>query len=73
MKPSKVYVKVVVWSNEDGCYVGSAPGLIYGDCQVAVFAELCDIVEEVVALYEADGKPLPPPASASDIATLLTA
>ena len=77
MKPSDAYPKVVAWSREHGCYVGSAPGLLYGGChgdnEVAVFSELCDVVEEVVALYEADGKPLPPPSSASEIATLITA
>ncbi|MFN0145823.1 MAG: hypothetical protein ACKVT1_04880 [Dehalococcoidia bacterium] len=75
MKPSDAYIKVVGWSNEDGCYVGSAPGLLYGGChgddEVAVFAELCDIVEDVVALYEAEGKPLPRPLGAEDIAILL--
>ena len=30
MKESAYYVKIVEWSNEDQCYVGSAPGLIYG-------------------------------------------
>lgn len=32
MKPSARYAKIVEWSEEDGCYVGSAPGLIYGGC-----------------------------------------
>ena len=43
------------------------PGLIYGGChgddEQQVFAELCAIVEEAIALYKADGKPLPPPTS----------
>ena len=30
MKDSAKYVKIVEWSEEDQCYVGSAPGLIYG-------------------------------------------
>jgi hypothetical protein len=33
MKDSARYVKIVEWSDEDHCYVGSAPGLIYGGCQ----------------------------------------
>ena len=65
MKDSARYAKVVEWSEEDGCYVGSAPGLVYGGChgddEKAVFAELCQIVEEAVALYKLDDKPLPPP------------
>ena len=65
MKDSARYAKVVEWSEEDGCYVGSAPGLVYGGChgddEKAVFAQLCQIVEEAVALYKLDDKPLPPP------------
>ena len=65
MKDSARYAKVVEWSEEDQCYVGSAPGLIYGGChgsdERAVFAELCEIVEEAIELYKKDGKPLPPP------------
>jgi predicted RNase H-like HicB family nuclease len=64
MKDSARYAKVIEWSEEDGCYVGRAPGLIYGGChgddEQAVFAELCQIVEEAVDLYKRDGKPLPP-------------
>jgi hypothetical protein len=32
---SAKYAKIVEWSNEDQCYVGSAPGLIYGGCLLA--------------------------------------
>jgi predicted RNase H-like HicB family nuclease len=57
------YTKIVEWSVDDQCFVGSAPGLFYGGChgedERAVFDELCKIVEDVVALYVADGKPLP--------------
>jgi predicted RNase H-like HicB family nuclease len=77
MKPSDAYAKVVEWSSEDNCYVGSAPGLLYGGChgddEVAVFAELCDVVEEVVALYASEGTPLPPATSGITIAALLSA
>ena len=31
MKDSARYAKIVEWSEEDHCYVGSAPGLIYGE------------------------------------------
>jgi predicted RNase H-like HicB family nuclease len=72
MKESARYAKIVEWSEEDQCYVGSAPGLIFGGChgpdEKEVFAELCEIVEEAVALYRADGKPLPPPTSGRDFA-----
>ena len=50
MKDSARYTKIVEWSDEDQCYVGSAPGLIFGGChgpdEKEVFAELCEIVEE---------------------------
>ena len=65
MKDSARYAKVVEWSDEDQCYVGSIPGLTYGGChgpdEQEVFDELCIIVQEVIALYRQDGKPLPPP------------
>ncbi len=70
MKDSAKYAKIVVWSEEDQCYVGSAPGLILGGCHgddgKQVFDELCRIVEEAILLYRQDGKPLPPPTSGQD-------
>jgi predicted RNase H-like HicB family nuclease len=72
MKDSARYVKIVEWSEEDECYVGSSPGLIYGGChgddEKAVFDELCRIVEEAIELYKRDGKQLPPPTSGRDFA-----
>lgn len=32
MKASARYVKIVEWSDEDQCFVGSCPGLLYGGC-----------------------------------------
>lgn len=73
MKESANYVKIVEWSIEDGCFVGSCPGLLYGGChgqdEVAVFEQLCAAVDEVIDLYRRDGKPLPPPTSGRDYAT----
>lgn len=72
MKDSAKYAKIVEWSEEDQCYVGSAPGLILGGChgddEKKVFEELCLIVEEAVDLYRRDGKPLPPATSGRDFA-----
>ncbi len=72
MKESARYVKIVEWSDEDGCYVGSSPGLLFGGChgddEREVFEQLCQIVEETIDLYHQDGKPLPPPTSGRDIA-----
>ena len=65
MKESAQYVKLVEWSDEDECYNGTSPGLMNGGChgddEKAVYAELCDIVDEIIELYREDGKPLPPP------------
>jgi predicted RNase H-like HicB family nuclease len=77
MKESAKYAKIVEWSEEDQCYVGSAPGLVYGGCHGAdeklVFAELCSIVEEAIVLYRQEGRPLPPPTSGQDLANKLQA
>ena len=75
MKKSAKYVKLVEWSNEDNCYVGSCPGLLYGGChgdnELDVFRELCEIVEETVKLYQKDGKTLPNPTSGRDFGNKL--
>jgi predicted RNase H-like HicB family nuclease len=72
MNESARYVKIVEWSDEDNCFVGSCPGLFYGGChgddEKEVFAEICDLAEEIVALYKREGKPLPPPTSGKDFA-----
>ena len=77
MKESARYVKIVEWSEEDQCYVGSCPGLFYGGChgkdEQTVFAHLCEIVEETIELYKRDGKPLPPPTSGRDYANKMVA
>jgi predicted RNase H-like HicB family nuclease len=71
-KDSARYAKIIAWSEEDDCYVGSAPGLLRGGChgddEKAVFDELCQIVEEAIALYKLDGKPLPPATPLQDFA-----
>ena len=75
MKESTNYIKVVEWSREDQCYVGSAPGLIHGGChgedETQVFQELCQIVEEHIELYKADGKSLPPPTAGKNVVNKL--
>ena len=70
MKESVRYAKIVEWSEEDQCFVGSSPGLIYGgrhgEDEKAVFAHLCQVVDEAIALYHQDGRPLPPQTSGRD-------
>lgn len=75
MKDTARYAKIVEWSEEDQCFVGSSPGLIYGGChgpdEKAVFAQLCLVVEKAIALYRQDGKDLPPPMSGRDFANTM--
>ena len=75
MKESARYVKLVEWSVEDGCYVGSSPGLLNGGChgddEEQVFRELLEVVEETIAIYHADGRDLPPPTSGKDLANTI--
>jgi predicted HicB family RNase H-like nuclease len=63
-KKSDRYLKIVEWSEEDHCYIGSCPNLMYGGChgdnEADVYRELCEIVEENIILYEKNGNPLPP-------------
>jgi predicted HicB family RNase H-like nuclease len=62
------YTKIVEWSEEDGCFVGSAPPLIgpccHGPDEAKVYAELCRIVKEWIEILETDGAPLPEPLGA---------
>ena len=64
MKKSDRYLKIVEWSDEDGCYIGRAPGLtlggVHGDDETKVYKQLCQVVEEWIEIYENDGDPLPP-------------
>ncbi|GJL61139.1 MAG: hypothetical protein NPIRA03_39960 [Nitrospirales bacterium] len=63
MKVSDQYIKIVEWSEEDQCYVGTCPGLmlggIHGDDEAKVYKELCQVVEEWIEIYQKDQDPLP--------------
>jgi predicted RNase H-like HicB family nuclease len=75
MKSSAKYAKIVEWSEEDQCYVGSAPGLILGGChgedEKQAFDELCQIVEEAIELYRKENRPIPPATSGHHLANRL--
>lgn len=64
MKKSDQYLKIVEWSDEDECYVGTCPGLffggVHGDDEKNVYADLCREVEEWVKIMKRDGDPFPP-------------
>ena len=48
------YTKFVEWSDEDQCFIGRCPELmrggVHGSDEAAVYAELCDAVEEWIGL-----------------------
>lgn len=75
MTPSAQYIKIVEWSDEDGCFVGRCPGLIgpccHGDDEAEVYRELCAIVGEWIELLQQEHKPLPPPTAGKGLATAL--
>jgi predicted HicB family RNase H-like nuclease len=60
---AKRYVKLVEWSEEDNCFVGSAPPLIgeccHGATEAKVIDQLTGIVEEWVKTLLEDGEKLP--------------
>lgn len=62
-KKSDAYLKIVEWSDEDNCYVGSALPLIgpccHGDDEATVYRMLCQIVDEWIQIHEAESR-LPP-------------
>ncbi len=63
MKPGDQYLKLVEWSEEDQCYVGTCPGLmlggIHGMNEAQVYKELCQAVEEWIKIQGEDQEPLP--------------
>lgn len=64
MKTSDRYHKWVEWSDEDQTYLGKCPDLItgiQGDDPRQLYADLCEVVYDVIGHFETEGRPLPPP------------
>lgn len=64
MKKSDEYHKWVEWSDEDGVYIGKCPDLItgiHGDDPKMVYAELCEVIDDVISNFESEGRDLPSP------------
>ncbi len=59
------YLKVVEWSDEDNCYIGTAPGLfvggVHGKNEVKVFEDLCNVIDDVIKTIHKTGMTLPEP------------
>jgi len=65
MKDFDKYHKWVEWSDEDQVYIGKCPDIItgiHGDDPVALYGELCEVVEDVIKHMKTEGRNLPPPA-----------
>ena len=64
------YVKLVEWSDEDQCYIGSAPPLVgqscHGDTEEDVLRQLREIVESVIELKLQHGDALPEPSAGKE-------
>ena len=62
-KKSDAYLKVVEWSEEDQCYIGSCPGLmfggVHGKSEKEVYDKLCNVVDEWIEDSTASGVSLP--------------
>lgn len=65
MKDADRYLKIVEWSEEDRCYVGTCPGLmlggVHGKDEPKVYKDLCLAVNEWIKIYKKDGESLPEP------------
>ena len=65
MKKADLYKKIVVWSVEDNCFIGTCPELmdggVHGKDALKVFKELCVACDEVIEIYQEDGVALPAP------------
>ena len=63
MKKKNHYLKIIEWSQEDQCYIGSIPGWIgkccHGDNKKEVYKRLYQILDEWIKIYEDDNIPLP--------------
>ena len=69
MKTEDRYLKFVLWSDEDQCYVGHCPdlfpwgGVCHGPTEEGTCHQLAELVREEVAELTRSGKPLPEPAT----------
>jgi hypothetical protein len=62
MRPSDQYHKWVEWSDEDQTYIGKCPDAItgiHGDDPPQLYAELCDVVDDVLQHFVAAGREIP--------------
>ena len=64
-KEADLYKKIVYWSDEDNCFIGMCPELmfggVHGDDALKVFIDLNQAIDEAIQIIKEDGKQLPVP------------
>ena len=69
MKTEDRYLKFVLWSDDDKCYVGHCPdlfpwgGVCHGATEEETYAQLCALVREEIEELQKSGKEIPAPAT----------
>jgi len=64
MKIIDQYHKWIEWSDEDHTYIGKCPDLIsgiHGEDPIALYKDLCDLLEEIIQHFQSEHRVLPPP------------
>ena len=64
MKDPDRYHKWIEWNEDDQIYIGKCPDLItgiHGDNPTLLYEELCEVVQNVIDHFNAEGRPLPEP------------
>jgi hypothetical protein len=67
MKAEDMYLKFVLWNEEDNLYVGYCPdlfpwgGVCHGSVEEETYCQLCELVREEVGQLSKEGKALPAP------------
>ena len=62
MRPSDRYHKWLEWSDEDSAYLGHCPDVItriHGSDPIRLYQELCKVVGDVLASFQASGRTEP--------------
>ena len=58
------FIKFVEWSEEDQCFIGRCPSLFFGGVhdsdEAAVYAQLCEVTKEWIALLGKEGGQIQP-------------
>jgi predicted RNase H-like HicB family nuclease len=64
MKDPDRYHKWIEWDENDQVYIGKCPDLItgiHGENPILLYEELCEVIQDVIDHYNAEGRSLPEP------------